>query len=78
MILDAAQDFNIDLKQSILIGDNLSDIQAGYAAGVGQVVLVRTGLGVESATKLQTTGLSEVRIYNDLAQALADLVKFHE
>jgi D-glycero-D-manno-heptose 1,7-bisphosphate phosphatase len=76
MILDAAQDFNIDLKQSILIGDNLSDIQAGYAAGVGQVVLVRTGLGLESAPKLQTAGLSEVRIYNDLGQALADLVKF--
>jgi histidinol-phosphate phosphatase family protein len=75
MILDAAQDFNIDLKHSILIGDNLSDIQAGYAAGVGQAVLVRTGLGVESAPKLQTAGLTDVQIYNDLAQALADLVK---
>lgn len=36
MILTAAQDFDIDLKESILIGDNFSDIQAGLAAGVGE------------------------------------------
>lgn len=34
MILQAQQDFNLDLNQSILIGDKRSDIQAGIAAGV--------------------------------------------
>ena len=36
MILKAAKDFNIDLSQSILIGDKESDIEAGKRAGVGE------------------------------------------
>lgn len=36
MILKAAKDFNIDLSQSILIGDKESDIEAGTRAGVGE------------------------------------------
>ena len=39
MILNAAKEFNIDLKASILIGDSASDIQAGLAAGVGNNIL---------------------------------------
>jgi D-glycero-D-manno-heptose 1,7-bisphosphate phosphatase len=35
MILQAAKDFDIDLRRSILIGDKLSDIQAGIAGQVG-------------------------------------------
>lgn len=35
MIFQAQQDLDLDLKNSILIGDKLSDIQAGIAAGVG-------------------------------------------
>lgn len=34
MILDAKKDFNLDLSQSILIGDKISDIQAGINAGI--------------------------------------------
>lgn len=33
LILKAARKHNIDLKQSFMVGDNLSDIQAGRAAG---------------------------------------------
>ena len=33
MLLKAAEDFNIDLKQSWMIGDSQSDIEAGKAAG---------------------------------------------
>lgn len=39
MILKAAKDFNIDLSQSILIGDKQSDIEAGTRAGVGKCML---------------------------------------
>lgn len=38
MILKAAKDFNIDLSQSILIGDKESDIEAGKNAGVGELI----------------------------------------
>lgn len=35
MILQASKEFDLDLKNSILIGDNETDIQAGIAAGIG-------------------------------------------
>jgi D-glycero-D-manno-heptose 1,7-bisphosphate phosphatase len=34
MILDAKKRFNIDLSKSLLIGDKISDIEAGIRAGV--------------------------------------------
>lgn len=37
MILRAASEFNVDLKNSILIGDKESDIEAGKAAKVGHL-----------------------------------------
>lgn len=40
MILEAELDFDIDLKSSVLIGDNVSDIKAGLAAGVGKNILL--------------------------------------
>ena len=39
MILQAQQDFDIDLSASVLIGDQVTDIQAGVAAGVGTNLL---------------------------------------
>lgn len=38
MILKAAKDFNIDLSQSILIGDKEGDIEAGQKAGIGKTI----------------------------------------
>ena len=75
LILQAARALDIRLEGSLIIGDNLSDLQAGMAARVGQVVLVRTGLGAEFASQLQAAGLSDTPVYNDLAQALTALVK---
>lgn len=43
MILRAAREHSLDLQQSILVGDKVSDIEAGRAAGVGCCVLVLTG-----------------------------------
>jgi len=42
MILQAAKDFNIDLKKSILIGDKDSDIKAGATAGVEKLIKNKT------------------------------------
>lgn len=43
MILQAQTEFKLDLANSVLIGDNASDIQAGVAAGVGRnILLART------------------------------------
>jgi D-glycero-D-manno-heptose 1,7-bisphosphate phosphatase len=47
MILQAQQDLNLDLENSILIGDKVSDIQAGIAAGVGCNILLADAAPVE-------------------------------
>jgi D-glycero-D-manno-heptose 1,7-bisphosphate phosphatase len=41
MILDAQKEFDIDLKNSILIGDKESDIEAGRRAEIGELILRR-------------------------------------
>lgn len=43
MLLQAAQDLNLDLAASVLIGDKVSDIEAGKRAGVGFTILVESG-----------------------------------
>lgn len=42
MIFQAQKELSIDLSRSVLIGDKLSDIQAGTAAGVGTNLLLTT------------------------------------
>ena len=39
MILDAEKEFDLDLKASLMLGDKLSDVQAGVSAGVGVNIL---------------------------------------
>jgi D-glycero-D-manno-heptose 1,7-bisphosphate phosphatase len=40
MLLDAAREHGLDLPASVMIGDKLSDIQAGQAAGVRRCYLI--------------------------------------
>ncbi len=43
LIKQAARELNIDLGRSALVGDKVSDIEAGERAGVGTCILVRSG-----------------------------------
>lgn len=43
MILTAAKDLNIDVANSYMVGDRVSDLLSGKNAGVKKTVLVRTG-----------------------------------
>lgn len=49
MILKAVEEFNIDLIQSILIGDKESDIDAGISAGIIDTVLVHSKYSTDKA-----------------------------
>lgn len=40
MILDAAKKYNIDLASSYLVGDKMSDIEAGKSAGIKNLILL--------------------------------------
>jgi D-glycero-D-manno-heptose 1,7-bisphosphate phosphatase len=75
MILQAARDLDLDLGNSILIGDALTDIQAGRSAGVGRVALVRTGRGAEQEQAELIADMQPFPIYNNLASALRDLIR---
>lgn len=41
MILNAMSALDLDLSNSLLIGDNLSDMQAGECAGISELYLIR-------------------------------------
>ena len=43
MLFQAANDFNIDLSQSWMIGDSVSDTKAGNAAGCHSILISQNG-----------------------------------
>ena len=47
MLLRAARELSLDLSASVMVGDRLSDLHAGRAAGVGRCLLVRSGQSVQ-------------------------------
>src|SRR5438094_7611909 len=46
-LFDARDEFGIELAQSYMIGDKLSDLECGWNAGVKKSILVRTGNGAK-------------------------------
>jgi histidinol-phosphate phosphatase family protein len=52
MIEEAQKDFNIDLSQSFIIGDKISDIELGINTGI-KPILVLTGKGEEEYYQLK-------------------------
>ncbi len=53
MILKAAEQFKINLKESYLIGDRITDLQAGVNAGIGNVVHLLTGHGLNEREEVK-------------------------
>lgn len=68
MLLNATRDLNIDLSRSWMIGDALTDLQAGSAAGA-RSLLVLTGRGTE-----QRELANGYPVFDNLAAALAHIV----
>ncbi len=69
MLQRAAQRLKIDLSGSILVGDRLTDIEAGRAAGVGRCYLVRSG----HAFAVQDEARADA-VYPDLAACVRSLL----
>ncbi len=70
LLLQAARELSLDLRRSVLVGDALSDIEAGDAAGIGQSILVQTGRGVPQLSLAGAAGASGFTVCADLAEAL--------
>jgi len=68
MLLNAIEDLNIDIEASILVGDKMSDLQAGIAAGVKNNYLVRTGKTITEQGESLASG-----IFDDLASLVENI-----
>ncbi|MBK7498249.1 MAG: HAD family hydrolase [Ignavibacteriales bacterium] len=71
MILDAANDLNIDLSKSYFVGDTAADIIAGLTIQL-KTILVKTGKGAESISILQ----NENNFPSFVAENLTEAYKF--
>ncbi len=69
MLRQAAMAHGIDLNQSWFIGDTLSDIAAGQAAGC-RTVLVRTGYGAQSEGHLGDNAVQPEVVVDDVLAAV--------
>jgi histidinol-phosphate phosphatase family protein len=67
MILRGIDELGLDAGSSFLIGDTVTDLEAGRAAGV-RTVLVLTGLGGVSRSDAEARGLADV-VVSDLSAA---------
>ncbi len=70
LLLRAAADLGLELGRSLLVGDKVSDLEAGARAGT-RTILVRTGHGrVARVDELARDRLNLLGVAADLAEAL--------
>jgi D-glycero-D-manno-heptose 1,7-bisphosphate phosphatase len=74
LFYQAAAALSLDLEQSYLIGDALSDLLAAQAAGLRQAALVRTGRGLQQASLPIPDELKDILTFETLSEALAALL----
>ncbi len=67
MLLRAAAEHDVDPAGSVMVGDRLSDIAAGRAAGCRENILVRTGYGAEC---IRTQDVAGIEVAEDLLDAV--------
>ena len=70
MLMQAADEWNIDMSRSFMVGDKESDLLAGIAAGC-HPCLVTTGYGEESRSFALANNID---VCNDLGQAVNNIL----
>jgi D-glycero-D-manno-heptose 1,7-bisphosphate phosphatase len=76
MLLQAAREHSLDLSQSMMIGDAVSDVVCGRAAGVRISAMVLTGRGPAQAELPEAAVLPPFPIFPDLQTALVNLIPY--
>lgn len=74
LLYQATRAFDLNLGQSILIGDAQTDLLAGQSAGVERLALVRTGRGGAQSAQPKLAGLATFPVYADLWEALGQML----
>jgi len=71
-LFDARDEFGLNLAESFMVGDKLSDLESGWNAGVKKSILVRTGYGAE-LERTEAEKLKRAVIVDGLS-GVADLI----
>jgi D-glycero-D-manno-heptose 1,7-bisphosphate phosphatase len=69
LIDQAHRKYNIDLSDSIMVGDSAKDIACGRNAGCGRTVLVKSGLGPDVEKELMKKSISVDFVAENLREA---------
>lgn len=77
MILEAAKEFNLSIENSVIIGDRLSDLEAGVNAGMKLVYHVLTGHGKNERSKIPNKIVSKL-ITNSAETRLIDSLEGYD
>jgi D-glycero-D-manno-heptose 1,7-bisphosphate phosphatase len=67
-LFDARDEFGIDLSESYMVGDKLTDLECGWNAGVKGSILVRTGYGSEHE-RVHGPKLGPAQVVNSVTEA---------
>lgn len=70
LIRQAQRRYAISLRDAVMVGDSVKDIECARAAGCGAAVLVRTGNGESAAEIIQEKGMSIDYLAQDLYDAV--------
>ena len=73
LLLELARSHDVDLRESVVIGDALNDVRAGLAVGC-QAILVLTGRGQDQLRQADDAAVRDFRIAPDLVSAVDLLV----
>ena len=73
MLLEAADLFDIDLKNSVMIGDKRADVEAAIAAGC-RPILVRSGYGAEEEPAIP----AGITVHDDLLAAALFVMRLRD
>jgi D-glycero-D-manno-heptose 1,7-bisphosphate phosphatase len=74
MILKAAKDFNINLNESFMIGDNVKDVIAGHKAGC-KTMLVKTGNWCQTKKDLELSKIKPYFIFDNVLKAAFKIIE---
>jgi len=73
LLKQIAKHYEIDLKNVMMVGDSLRDLQAGVSAGA-KPVLVKTGNGGEQLAKVKAS-IDDVLVFDDLMELVRYVVE---
>lgn len=73
LLLQAAQQFSLDLRSSWMVGDAWTDLLAGQSAGVKGTIIVRTGRGAVQLLQTQREEMQPYFVCDDVFDAFTKI-----